>query len=125
MEIGDAYDVAGIERIERKLSLWAPGGGFVLEDTFWAARQDVPVEEALVTWMQASVSGSTARIVGERHELALTVEAPADAGFHLAVLEKESQANAKTVPLKRLSVEAVAKGETVVRIRGQITPRDR
>ena len=124
MEIGDAYDVAGLERIERRLKLWAPSGEFVLEDTFWVAGQDLPVEEALVTWMEVSVSGSTARIVGERHELALSIEAPADAEFRLAVLEEESRANAKPVPLKRLSVGVVAKGETVVRIRGQVTMRE-
>ena len=71
-----------------------------LEDILWVSGQDVPVEEALVTWMEASVSGSTARIVGERHELELAIEAPAGAEFRLAVLEEESRANAKSVPLK-------------------------
>jgi hypothetical protein len=123
MEIGDAYDVPGLERIERKLELWGPSGGFVLEDTFWVAGQDLPVEEALVTWMEVCVSGSTAHIVGERHELALSIDAPAGAEFRLAVLEEESRVNAKSVPLKRLSVDAVARGETVVRIQGRVTTR--
>jgi len=123
MDIGDAYDAQGLERIERKLGLWEPSGEFTCEDTFWVVGQALPVEEALVTWMEVSVSGSTARIVGERHELALTIEAPAGAEFRLAALEEESQANAKPVPLKRLSVDVVAQGETVVRVRGRVTRR--
>jgi hypothetical protein len=80
--------------------------------------------------MEVRVSEATARIVGERHELALTIEASLEARFRLAVLEKESKANAEPVALKRLSVEAVANGgtltygEAVVRIRGRVTMRD-
>jgi hypothetical protein len=124
MEVGDAYEVPGLERIERRLTLWAPSGQFTLEDTFWMAGQDLPVEEALVTWMEVSVAGSTARIVGERHELVLAIEAPAGAEFRLAVLEEESRANAKVVPLKRLAVQTMAAGETVARIRGRVTARE-
>jgi hypothetical protein len=122
MDIGDAYDVPGLGRIERRLSLWEPSGEFCLEDTFWVSADGAPVQEALVTWMDASVSGSTARVVGERHELVLTLEAPPGAVFRLAVLEEESQANAKEEPLKRLTVDTVAHGETVIRIRGRVTP---
>jgi hypothetical protein len=123
MEIGDAYGVPGLERIDRKLGLWAPSGEFFLEDTFWAPEGELSLEETLVTWIETSVSGSTACIVGERYELALAIEAPASAEFGLAVLEEESRANAKPVPLKRLSVEVTARGETVVRIRGQAAVR--
>ena len=75
------------------------------------------------TMLGGGGSTVTARIRGECHELVLTIEAPAGAEFRLDVLEEASRASAKPVPLKRLSVDAVAKGETVVRIRGQVTKR--
>ena len=80
-----------------------------------------PVEEAFVTWFETTVSGSTARIAGERHVLELAIEAPSDAAFALDVLTEESEANAKPVPLKRLAFTAdPTAGQLVIRVRATI-----
>jgi hypothetical protein len=124
MEIGSAYDVPGLEGIRRALLLDAPSGDLVLEDVFTFSGPSQPVEETFVTWYETVVAGSTARIVGERHVLDLQIEAPADATFALEVLEEASGANAKPVPLKRLSYTVSGLGtELVARMRVRVRPR--
>ncbi len=103
MEIGGAYDVPGLEGIRRSLLLDVPSGDLVLEDVITFSVEPQPIEEAFVTWHETVVAGSTAQIIGERHILDLQIEAPAGATFALEVLEEASRANAKPVPLKRLS----------------------
>ena len=67
------------------------------------------------------VPGSTAQIRGERHILDLQIEAPAGATFALEVLEEASRANAKPVPLKRLTYIASGPGtELVGRVRVRV-----
>ena len=119
MSIGEAYEVPGLDRVERTLRLSATAGELLLEDEFRFAGERLPVEEAFVTWFDASVSGSTARIAGERHVLELEIEAPANAVFRLDVLEEASEANAKPVPLKRLTFDVAPAPRMLVRVRAR------
>lgn len=74
-------------------------------------------EEAFVTWSEVTVSGAAARFVGEWSALDLQITAPAGAVFVLDVLEGASAANAKPVPLKRLSFDVPpATGPLVARV---------
>jgi hypothetical protein len=121
MEIGGAYDVAYLEGIRRSLLLDASSGDLVIEDVITFSGAPQPVEEAFVTWHETVVAGSTAQIIGERHILDLQIEAPAGATFSLEVLEEASRANAKPVPLKRLTYTVSGPGmELVGRIRARV-----
>lgn len=120
MTIGEAYDVPGLEDARRVLSLDAASGTVVLEDTFCFAGDGLPVEEAFVTWCETSVAGPMARIQGERHVLEIEIQSPTGATFALQVLTKESEANAKPVPLKRLTFEVLPARETVARVQMRI-----
>jgi hypothetical protein len=86
--------------------------------------EPLPVEEVFVTWCEAVAAGSAARIVGERHILDLQIEEPADATFALEVLEEASRANARPVPLKRLTYTVSSLDtELVGRVRIQVRAR--
>jgi hypothetical protein len=124
MEIGGAYDVPELEGIRRSLLLDVPTGDLLLEDVITFSGEPQPVEEAFVTWYETVVSGSTAQIIGERHLLDLEIEAPAGATFALEVLEEASRANAKPVPLKRLTYTVSAPDtELVARVRARVRDR--
>ena len=98
----DALDVPGLERVLRSLRLSAQGE-LIVEDTFTFTQDPLAVEEAFVTWYDVQVSGRIALVTGEKHVLQLTIQEPADATFVLEVLEEESRANRKPIPLKRIS----------------------
>jgi hypothetical protein len=70
------------------------------------------------------VEGRTALLVGERHILELTLEAPEDATFDLEVLTEASERNNKTVPLKRLSfvTQPDRDGQATARVRATVRP---
>lgn len=124
MTIHKAYQVPGLEEALRSFHLDAATAEIVLEDRFTFSGNPQPVEEAFVTWLPTSVSGKTAMVVGEKHILQLEIEAPAEATFALDVLEKESEANAKPVPLKRITFQVGATGrEMVARLRAKVLPR--
>ena len=119
MELQGAYRVERLERVLRSFRL--SGGELVLEDAFTFSGEGLPVEEAFVTWNRTLVAGPNAYIIGGEHVVQLTIEAPGDASFSLAVLKKESDENNKPVPLKRLSFAIPATGaRTMARVRIKI-----
>ena len=122
IEIAGAYQAPGLRQARRTLHLTA-AGDVVLEDAFLSEGAGLPIEEAFVTWFDASVSGSTARITGQRHTLEMTVEEPAGASFSLEVMREASEANAKPVPLKRLTIDVGPAPRTLVRIRARVLTR--
>jgi hypothetical protein len=76
----------------------------LLEDVFAFDGPPLDIEEAFVTWFPVEVSGSTARIIGRRSTLALTVQAPAGASFQATRLEEECRINKREGVLTRLTV---------------------
>lgn len=115
-----AYPVEGLTSARRKVSLTAEGGGsgtVGLQDDFSFSGRPAEVEEALITWLDVEVNGSTAAIRGERHTLRLTIEEPQGTTFHLERLEEESRANAKPGVLKRLTFVLPAMAEVQARVR--------
>jgi len=125
MRIERAYrGVGGLTKALRTLRLTADGD-FLVQDTIEFSTVSLPVEEAIVTWLEPRVSGRTALLVGERHTVELTIEAPADANFRLEVLKEESEANKKPIPLKRLSFRGKpADREVTLRVRARVLPRE-
>jgi predicted RNA-binding protein len=124
MRIEGAYKgVWGLDKALRSLKL-TPDGELVLEDQIRLSRVALPVEEAIVTWLDTTVDGDRAVITGEKHDLVLTIEAPEDAVFALEVLEEESKANNKERILKRLSFtgKPVDKDLTM-RLRARVMPK--
>lgn len=126
MEIAGAYDAPELASLRRSLSLIAAGdeaGTMVLEDSFSFRGAGLAAEEALVTWLEASVAGPTARLMGQKHDLELRIEEPAGAEFALAALTEASEANAKPVPLKRLTVRLPAAAQAKARIRARLVTK--
>jgi len=122
MTFEKAYAVPELEKAERSLRLSA-AGEMVLEDTFLFSETPLPVEEAFVTWLDTTVSGRTARIVGREREVELTIEAPVDATWSLEVLTKDSEANAKPIPLKRLTFNISPPSDRIVaQVRARTLP---
>jgi hypothetical protein len=115
MEIQGAYNVEGLEKAARSFAV--SGGEIVLTDAFTFGGGGLSVEEGLVTWLKTMVQGKDAYIVGSRHVIKLSIEAPEGATFELAVLERESEENNKPVPLKRLSFHVSAGAATRARVR--------
>jgi hypothetical protein len=123
MELSGAYEVPGLERVQRSLRL-SKKGTLTVEDTFAFGQGPLAVQEAFVTWFNTLVSDQTALIVGERHILELTIQEPAEAVFVLELLEEESKANHKTEVLKRLSFECqAAEGPLTARVRIRVLPQ--
>jgi hypothetical protein len=122
LDLEDAYEVPGLERVHRMLRLGPTE--MVLEDAFTFSGEALPVEEAVVTWCNTMVEGRTALLIGERHILELTLEAPADAAFDLEVLAEASELNSKAVPLKRLSfvTHPDQDGQATARVRAVFRP---
>ncbi len=126
MEVAGAYEVPGLASLRRSLSLIAAGddaGTLLLEDVFATTGDALEVEEALVTWLEASVSGGTARLMGQKHDLELRLEEPAGAEFALEVLTEASEANAMPTPLKRLAVSLPAASQHKARIRARVVAK--
>lgn len=122
MELQGAYEIPALAKVLRSFRLSATGD-LVLEDTFAFTDGALPVEEAFVTWNNTMVAGRTAYIVGERHILQLTIEKPSEAAFACKVLKEESDANHKSVPLKRLSFAVAPSGkEMSARVRMKVLP---
>jgi hypothetical protein len=122
MQIEGAYEAPGLERTIRAFQLGADGE-LILIDTFsFSDQTGLVVEEAFVTWNETTAAGRTARIFGEKHILELTIEQPEEAVFELHVLEEESLANHKPIPLKRLSFAVDPSQNVVARVRARALP---
>jgi hypothetical protein len=121
MALEGAYSVEGLDGLARTFLL-DEEGTFTVEDRATFTGQPLTVEEAFVTWLKPLVCGRTALLVGDRHVLELTIEAPAEAAFRLEVLEKESAENRKPVPLKRLSFTVSPAASVVARVRAKLLP---
>jgi hypothetical protein len=119
MEYGGAYDVEELESLERTIKL--KGQVATIEDriTFTGSGQDV--EEAIVTWIEPSVEGATATIVGDRHKVTLTIEEPTGSEWAVDSFEEESAANNKKGVLKRLAFTARARSTVETRVRILVT----
>lgn len=124
-EIGEAYDVAGLESIRRTISLGSgqEAGTVRLQDSFVFTDEGAEAEEAFVTWLEAEVSGPVAILHGEKHDLQLTIEEPPGVVFTLATFEEECRANEREGILKRLSftLEPEKGMQTDVRVRASVT----
>ena len=125
-EIGGAYPAEGLQSVQRTLYLAAAGpdaGTVVLSDAFTFGTDPSGIQEALVTWLTASIDGNTALIQGKRHDLRLTIEAPASARFTLESLQEACQANAKTDVLKRIAIDLPPRRSVAVRVRMELRRR--
>jgi len=99
-----AYDLPALTLARRTLRLLPNTGETTLEDVFAFDGPPLDIEEAFVTWFPVQVSGSTARILGKRSTLELTVQEPAGATFQAARLEEECRANQREGVLTCLTV---------------------
>jgi hypothetical protein len=96
----------------------------IVEDTFAFSQAPFVAQEGFVTWNNTLVAGGTALILGAKHVLELTIQKPQGAAFVLEVLDQESRANNKPVPLKRLSFEGQAlESPLTARLRIRVLPQ--
>jgi hypothetical protein len=100
-----AYDIASLNQARRSLRLDPKNGDVSLEDTFAFDGAALKIEEAFVTWLPVSVEGASARIVGKRSTLTLTIQEPAGASFTATGLAEECRANEREGILTRLAVD--------------------
>jgi Heparinase II/III-like protein len=120
-EIAGAYPPCGLRSLRRELSC-GDDGSIQLSDTFICDADAPEIEEALITWCEAAVVGPAATITGERHELQISIVAPAAASFQLELLEEACRANRKPGVLRRLSV-ALPAGSRQFTLRMRVRPR--
>jgi Heparinase II/III-like protein len=123
LQLARAYSVTELTSASRWVSLQAQGpqaGTVWLEDTFSTA---IPIdeEEAFITWCQVKAEGANATLIGEKHQLRLTIEAPVGMSFQVEVLEEQSKANAMLGVLKRLSFSLPQAIENIARVRMEIS----
>lgn len=121
MEIAGAYEVPRLERLQRTLTL--RGGELVIEDRISFDGKGQRIEEAFVMWSEPVIDRSTARIPGEGHDVALTIEEPAGATWKVAVFEEASEANGKTGVLKRLTFLASEGTSVETRVRASVVAK--
>jgi len=122
---GDAYPVEALERATRALSMdreAAPGGTLWVEDAFHFSGDPLPVEEVFVTWADVELDGATATLIGERADVAMTIEAPEGAAFAVKALEEASIANKKEGILKRLTFDVPPAPQMQARVRVDVYP---
>jgi Heparinase II/III-like protein len=120
-EIAGAYPPCGLRSLRRELAYHADGT-IHLTDSF-TCDADVPqIEEALVTWCDVRLASHSAIIIGERHELLLTIAAPGAAEFALETLDEACRANRKPGVLKRLTV-ALPAGSRQFTLHMRVRPR--
>lgn len=125
IEFARAYNCADLVSARRQFRLQSTGsesGMLWLRDhiTFKSATHEV--EEALITWFDCEIDGTTALIYGQQHTLRLTIEQPEAVHFRLEPLEEQSKANAKSAILKRLSFTLAAASDIAIEIRMEILP---
>ncbi len=99
-----AYALPTLALARRTLSLNPNTGETSLEDVFAFDGAPLEIEEAIVTWANVEPDGSTARVIGQRTTLELTVQEPDGAVFHVQRLEDECHANQREGVLTRLTV---------------------
>jgi hypothetical protein len=114
-----AYDIPGLSLARRTLRLDPKNGDVSLEDTFAFDGAALEIEEAFVTWLPVSVEGASARVIGERSILTLSIQEPAGATFTAASLAEECRINERDGILTRLAV-ALPRGATRFRLRMEI-----
>jgi hypothetical protein len=116
LEMARAYPVANLASLRRQIVLDS-SGTVTLQDMVRFAENPMPVEVALVTWLEVQAGGGSAVIHGERHAARLTIESPSRSSFQVERLEEQCRANAKPGILKRITVALPAALETRARIR--------
>jgi hypothetical protein len=104
IDFHDAYDIASLSLARRTLRLDPKNGDVTLEDTFAFDSTALEIAEAFVTWLPVSVAGTSARIVGKRSTLTLTIEEPMGAAFTAIGLADECRINERDGVLTRLAV---------------------
>ncbi len=112
-----AYDLPALTLARRTLRLAPQTGETTLDDVFAFDGPPLAVEEAFLTWFPVETHGATARIVGQRSTLELTVQEPAGAVFQATSLEADCRANQREGVLTRLTVNLPA---GVLRFRARI-----
>jgi hypothetical protein len=103
-----AYDLPTLALARRTLRLNPGTGETSLEDVFAFDGAPLEIEEAIVTWADVELDGQTARVIGQRATLELTVQEPSGAVFHAQRLEEECRANQRDGVLTRLTVDLPA-----------------
>jgi hypothetical protein len=107
IDFAAAYACPQLSSARREFRLATQGaeaGTVWLRDQFQFIQGSHEIEEALLTWLECTVDGASARISGQQHDLRLTIEQPQGAQFHLELLEEQSKANQRSQTLKRLSI---------------------
>jgi hypothetical protein len=123
-EIAAAYSLRGLKSLVRELLVVedvTDGVTLTLSDTFSLTGSVGSVEEALMTWLDVRVAGSSAALVGESGTLDLEVVSPVGATFSLVALDQASVANAKSRVLKRLTVDVPPVPEATFTVRMRFT----
>ncbi len=105
-----AYDLPALTQARRILRLNPDTGETLLEDCFAFDGAALPIEEAFLTWFPVQVEDATARIVGKRSTLALTILQPTAARFTATILADDCRANEREGVLARLAVVLPAGG---------------
>jgi hypothetical protein len=114
-----AYDIPSLSLARRTLRLDPKKGNVLLEDAFAFDGAALEIEEAFVTWLPVDAEGASARVVGKRSILTLSIQEPAGATFTAASLAEECRINERDDILTRLAV-ALPRGATRFRLRMEI-----
>ena len=122
IEFARAYDVKALSGLRRRIDL-APGGRFSLSDEFGFRGRRLAVDEAFVTRFPVKVSGRTARIRGEKSELALTITAPDGAAFALEKHPTTSQREPGGGTLHRIVAKIPASRSSRFSLEGRVSRR--
>lgn len=116
IELKNAYSIAELAGLERRLDLDAATGSLTLADSFRFTGKPLAIEEAFVTWSAVSLAVGVARINGERSAATLTIVEPASAVFEAQSLAEDCRAHKREGELTRLAVHLPA-GATQFRMR--------
>lgn len=124
VEFARAYPVSNLMAARRTLTIESTAGAGAtvrLHDQFAFTGAGEEIEEALVTWLPVTVRGAVATVRGQRHQLTLMIEAPADAHFALDQLARGSAASEAPAILQRLRFILPRAATVEARVRMVIT----
>jgi hypothetical protein len=121
VDFASAYPVATLTTARRTIILATPNAAgtiATLHDQFAFSDEGESIDEVLISWLPISIADATARLTGERHELLLTIEEPADAQFTLdTVATRAETQGAEPRPLRRLRFTLPRAASSLARVR--------
>lgn len=121
MEIAGAYEVPELKGLQRTLTVY--NNELIIEDQITFSNTGQHIEEAFVTWSDPIIDQSTATIIGEHHDVVLTIEAPAETKWEVESFDEDSEANKKKGVLKRLTFSVTAQTTIETKVRARIVSK--